>query len=172
MITISTGQCHFEGASTAEHKARQAIYIAKLRSLVTAAYRRHEIGIEERRDDGDTKVTVSRASLAQSFAMAEADEAIADHVRELANKAWMHACQARLWRVAGHGGKGQQVEGVFASRSAAVRQAKLALGNGVRYEGIAVPFTDGATGVYLCRSEARRDKTGAYTRYTVQDVSL
>lgn len=172
MITISTGQCYFEGASTAEHGARQWIYIAKLRSLVTAAYRRHEVRIQERRDDGATKVTVSRASLAQSLAMASTDEAIADHIRELSNKAWMHACQARLWRVAGHGGKGQQVEGVFSSRSAAVGQAKPALGNGVRCEGVAVPFADGAVGVYLDRSEARQDATGAGARYTVQDVSL
>lgn len=169
MITVSTGQCIFEGASRAEHVERQSIYIERLGASVRRCYRRHEVVIEEWGDDGRLSVTVSHPWLStdEQIERLVSAEKIDEHVRHLSDEAWEYACKARLYRVGGHGGTGREITEVFRTAPAAVDAAKRALGYGARRVGVARSFGDGQIGVYLDRSEMRRDATGAHARYTI-----
>ena len=174
MIKISTGQCHFEGASSREHAMRQTIYEARLAGYVRSAYRRHEVKIESRRDDGPLKVSLASEPVRSEEAFAKhaaREERIAEHVRELSGKAWEAACEARLYRIAGHGGAGREVHDLYTSAVEAVRRAKLELGRGARPEGVATTFFDGQIGVYLDRASMRSDRTGEHARYTIRNVA-
>ncbi len=173
-IKISTGQAHFEGASRREHEERQTIYEARLAGYVRNAYRRHEVKIESRRDDGPLKVSLASEPVRSEEAFARhaaREERIAEHVRELSDKAWEVACKTRLYRIAGHGGMGREVHELFSSAVEAVRRAKFELGRGARPEGVATTFYDGQIGVYLDRASMRSDKTGEHARYTIRDVA-
>lgn len=173
-IRISTGQCAFWGASRREHEERQAIYEQRLAGYVRSAYRRHEVKIESRRDDGPLKVSLASEPVRSEEAFAKhaaREERIAEHVRELSGKAWEVACKTRLYRIAGHGGMGREVHALYTSAVDAVRRAKLELGRGARPEGVATTFADGQIGVYLTRTSMRSDRTGEHARYTIRDVA-
>lgn len=172
MITISTGQCTFEGASRAEHAARQAIYVERLGASVRRCYRRHGVKIVERRDDGSLSVQVSHPGLSTDGQIERliGDEKIVSQVRHLSGEAWQYAWEARLYRVGGLGlGVEDVVENgqIFRSAPRAVATAKFALGRGVKRVGLARTMADGSIGVYLDRAEMLRDETGEHARYTI-----
>lgn len=171
-IKISTGRCYFEGASRREHAMRQTIYEERLAGYVRNAYRRHEVVLVSC-PDGPLKVTLAGTfgDVDRYAKHVAREERIAEHVRELSDKAWEAACKTRLYRIAGHGGMGCEVHELFSSAVEAVRRAKLELGRGVRPEGVATTFADGQIGVYLDRASMRSDKTGEYARYTIRDVA-
>lgn len=69
------------------------------------------------------------------------------------------------YEVRGHGRRGYTVTEKFASRAAAVRAAKRALGGGY-----ASRWADGAVGIYSTLSDMRRDQTGEHAAYVVDVV--
>ena len=76
----------------------------------------------------------------------------------------------KTYEILGHGHAGRTIRDTFASRAAAVADAKRSLRHHGHLWPIASRWQDGGTAIYRDRSELRADSTGEGAAYLVYPV--